>query len=209
MQSEVSAAPPAEPTELAEWLGKGRDVLDDIRSSLHTRYPSDGEEGAEEAEIPPLHGIGIASMAFVPTFLLVFLGLSNVLAPASAPSSTPAPASLGSTDLPSSPASVDRWSASLSEPLATRRVTDISADGAGAPASKLEGEEPKRVRSGSADSESWTRAAAFADGHAAAELSAAMRRKGYRVDIRLEDSATLPWVVWISTSPVSRPRTPK
>ena len=190
--SELSAAPLAESTELAEGLAKGRDVLDDIRSSLDSRHPSEGEE-EPEADLPPLPGAWIAFAAFVPAFLLVFMGLSYVLPPASNPS-TSMTVSLGSTPRQAPlPEDLDKWV-----------VSDVSASSA--LTSKVGGVEPKRVSSVSADSVSWVRAAAFADGHAADELGAAMRGKGYRVDIRLEDSATLPWVVWVSKLPASRPR---
>jgi hypothetical protein len=191
-----SAARPWESTDLAAWLVEGRGLLEDIRTSLDTRYPTESEE-EPEAETPPRRGIGIALAAFVPTFLLVFVGLPYVLSPTSAP---PAPVSVplpSATRLgPSFPVSLDRVAAPLTEFPATL-VSDTWVDGAPALASQRD-VEPMPVRSGSADTGSWARAAAFADDRAAGRLAATMRSHGYRVDLRREDSATLPWVVWIS-----------
>ena len=90
------------------------------------------------------------------------------------------------------------------ELLETWRPNGMGMNDALAPALRREHLEPKPVRSVSADTASWVRAAAFADDGAAARLAASMRGQGYRVDVRREDSATLPWVVWVTKS--SSPR---
>jgi hypothetical protein len=47
----------------------------------------------------------------------------------------------------------------------------------------------------------WTPAAAFADREAANRLANSIRQQGYPVEIRQEQSATRPWVVWIGAQP--------
>jgi hypothetical protein len=47
----------------------------------------------------------------------------------------------------------------------------------------------------------WTPAAAFADREAAARLASSIQQQGYPVEIRQEQSATRPWVVWIGAQP--------
>jgi hypothetical protein len=186
------------------------DLLDDIRSSLDGRYPTESEE-EPEAETPAPRGIRIALAAFVPTFLLVVIGLPHLLAPSSAPPSpTPMPASARSTTMlgPSLPRSMDRSGVPLPDFIETWVVSDTWANAAPALPSKPEGVEPRPVKSVSVDAVSWVRAAAFADNRAATRLAGTMRSQGYRVDLRLEDSTTLPWVVWISKSPASS-RSPK
>lgn len=203
--SRPSAARPGESTDLAECLVEGQRVLEDIHASLDTRYPTESEEeAAAETETPPLRGIRIALALFVPTFLLVIIGLPHLLAPKSTP---PAPVPV-TMPLPSitrlgqtSRASTDLLSPPLSLFHETGAASDTWADGILAPASKPERVEPKPPRS-AADTVSWTRAAAFADDRAATQLAGTMRNQGYRVDLRREDSAALPWVVWISKSPV-------
>jgi hypothetical protein len=199
-----SAASPAEPSELAEWLAQGQDLLEDVRLSLNTRYPveSEAEEDEDlELDTPPLRGIQIALATFVPTFLVVFLGLPYLL-PEAPPSITPETFSADSPRLlsPSAAVSLDRWTAASPELLETWLVNGAWANDAPALAPRRDGFEPKPVKSVSGDTASWARAAAFADERAAARLAASMRSQGYRVDVRQEDSATLPWVVWISKS---------
>ena len=106
---------------------------------------------------------------------------------------------------PSFPRSMDRSRVPLPDFIETWEVSDNAAP---ALPSKPERVEPTPVKSVSVDAVSWVRAAAFADNRAAARLAGTMRSQGYRVDLRLEDSTTLPWVVWISKSPASS-RSPK
>ena len=47
----------------------------------------------------------------------------------------------------------------------------------------------------------WTPAAAFADREAAARLASSIQQQGYPVEIRQDQSATRPWVVWIGAQP--------
>jgi hypothetical protein len=47
----------------------------------------------------------------------------------------------------------------------------------------------------------WTPAAAFADREAANRLANSIQQQGYPVEIRQEQSATRPWVVWIGAQP--------
>lgn len=193
--SPASPATPAEPTELAEWLAEGRDLLDNVRLSLEARYPlgRDEEEEKEEEEdaepgTPLLRGIQIALAAFVPTFLIVFLGLPRLLPEAPAPLSIDEPWAVASPEL------LDTW----------LLPNGIGMNDALALALRREDLAPKPVRPVSADTASWVRAAAFADDAAAARLAASMRGQGYRVDVRREDSATLRWVVWVTKSSSSR-----
>lgn len=201
----LSSAPsPVEPSELAEWLAHGQDLLDDVRLSLDTRYPVESEAEEEEdpeAGTPLLRGIQIALAAFVPTFLVVFLGLPYLL-PQDPSSITPEIFPTDSLRLlsPSAVVSLDRWTAASPELLETWLVNGAWANDAPALAPRRDGLEPKPVKAVSADTASWARAAAFADDGAAARLAASMRSQGYRVDVRREDPATLPWVVWISKS---------
>jgi hypothetical protein len=185
----ASTAGPVEPTELGEWLAPERDLLDDVRLSLEARYPlgSDHEKEEEEGEEAPepgtplLRGIQTALAAFVPTFVVVFLGLPYLLPQAPAPLSRDEPWAVASPELR------ETW---MNDALAL--------------ALRREDLEPKPVRSVAGDTAPWVRAAAFADDGAADRLAASMRSQGYRVDVRREDSATLPWVVWVTKS--SSPR---
>jgi hypothetical protein len=201
--SQPSAARLGGSANLPEWLAKGRGLLEDIRTTLDTRYPTESEEDPD-AETPPWRGIRIAVATFLPTFLLVFIGLPYLLAPTSAPPA-PAPVALplpSTTLLGSSPpVSMAHSAVSLPEFLETRLVSDPGANTDPARVSKPENVEPPPLTSVSADTVSWARAAAFADERAAGRLAATMRSQGYRVDLRREDSATLRWVVWISKSP--------
>ena len=52
-------------------------------------------------------------------------------------------------------------------------------------------------RSTTTKDSSWARAAAFANRDSAERLAASIERQGYAVEVRREDSATGPWVVWI------------
>ena len=198
--SQRSAARRGEWTDRAEWLGDGQGLLEDIRISLDTRYPTESEE-EPEAE-PAVRGIRIALAAFVPTFLLVVIGVPHVLLPNPAPP-PPAPVSVperSTTTLsPSLPESMDRSGVPL--PIETGVVRDTRPSGAPGLPSTPERVEPKPVKSVSADTAPWVRAAAFADKGAAARLAGTMRSQGYRVDLRLEDSAMLRWVVWVNKAP--------
>ena len=206
MESEAvsSAASPVEPSDLAEWLAQGRDLLEDVRLSLDTRYPVESEEEEEEdpeVDTALLRGIQIAIVAFVPTFLVVFLGLPYLLPQVpDSPAITPLTVSPGSPRLlsPSAAMSPERWTAVSPELIETWLVNGTWANDIPALGPQRDSLEPKQVRSASADTASWVRAAAFADEGAAARLAASMRGQGYRVDLRQDDSATLPWVVWIS-----------
>ena len=113
--------------------------------------------------------------------MIVFLGLPYLLPQAPAPLSRDEPWTVASPELH------ETW------------MNDALALAPGAKTSS-------RSRSGpvAADTASWVRAAAFADDAAADRLAASMRSQGYRVDVRREDSATLPWVVWVTKS--SSPR---
>jgi hypothetical protein len=179
--------------------------LDHIRASLDTRYAGEREDDPETAS--SLLGIGIAFSAFVPTFLLIVLGLPYLLAPTSVPVATapdPATLSLLSTAVmdPSSRSdSRDRSAASLSELVETRAVSGSWASPDRARATRPGDDEARPARIPSPDAMSWTRAAAFADDQAAARLARSLRGQGYRVDLRREDGATLPWVVWIGKPP--------
>ena len=51
-----------------------------------------------------------------------------------------------------------------------------------------------------AEDSAWVPAAAFEDNHTAARLASTMRNQGYRVDVRHEDAATRPWVVWVKAN---------
>ena len=179
--------------------------LDHIRASLGTRYTTEREDDPETGT--PLLGIGIAFSAFVPTFLLIVLGLPYLLALTSVPVATapdPATLSLLSTAVmdPSSRSdSRDRSAASLSELVETRAVSGSWASPDRARATRPGDDEARPARIPSPDAMSWTRAAAFADDQAAARLARSLRGQGYRVDLRREDGATLPWVVWTSKPP--------
>lgn len=192
-----------------ETPAQGQDLLEDVRLSLDTRYPVESEEEDEDPEVDtPLHrAIPIALAAFVPTFLVVFLGLPYLLPqPPVPPSIIPATVSPGSPRLPSPSAagSLERWT-TVSPDLLERWLMNAAwANDLPTLAPRREGLEPKPVKSVLAGTASWVRTAAFADDRAAARLAASMRSQGYRVDVRREDFATRPWVVWISKSSPAR-----
>ena len=179
--------------------------LDHVRASLDTRYASEQEDDPETGT--PLLGIGIAFGAFVPTFLLIVIGLPYLLAPIAVPvAAAPDPATLSllSTtvmDRSSKPDPSDRSAASLSELVETRAVSGSWASPDRARTTRPDDDEARPARITSTDAVSWTRAAAFADNQAAARLARSLRGQGYRVDLRREDGATLPWVVWTGKPP--------
>jgi hypothetical protein len=208
-RSQARPARLGESAKLPEWLAGGRGLLEEIRTSLDTRYATEGEE-EPDVETPPWRPIALGLATFVPTFLLVVIGLPYLLVPTAAPPATPGTMPLASTTLlgSSPPASMARSAVPLPEFLETWPLSDKGANSDPAGVSKPESVEPKPLTSVSGDTASWARAAAFADQHAAGRLTATLRKDGYRVDLRREDSATLRWEVWISKSPApSRPPT--
>jgi hypothetical protein len=212
-------------------LGEKRSV-DEIVVSLETRYPTDEDEQAETegrtAFSPlPSHGICVALATFVPTFLAVVIGVPHFLTSALAPHATEprvpvAPPS--ATMAPTETAMPTGWPADLrpvflasSVPSGTEQTGHPAArvDAAPAPPPSRETTElaaspkptaigPKDPTPALAEESAWAPAAAFADNQTAVRLASTMRNQGYRVDVRHEDSATRPWVVWIRPNPENR-----
>lgn len=212
-------------------LGEQR-AVDEIRVSLDTRYPTDEEEPAETEggtafDYLPLPGIWVALATFIPTFLAVVIGVPHVLTSALAPHAAeprvpmaPPSATMALTVS----ASPTGWPADLppvflatSVPSRTEemgRPTTLVAD-APTPRSSLEAPElaasptptasgPKAPTPAPAEDSAWSPAAAFGDNQTAAQLASTMRNQGYRVEVRHEDAAMRPWVVWIKAHPQDR-----
>lgn len=212
-------------------LGEQR-VVDEILVSLEARYPTDEEEQAETEgwtafDYLPSHGIWVALATFIPTFLAVVIGVPHVLTSALAPHATEPRvpgAPLSATMALTASATPTGWPADLrpvflatSVPSGTEemgRPTTL-VDDAPTPRPSLETTElaaspkptaigPKAPKPAPAEDSAWAPAAAFADNQTAARLASTMRNQGYRVDVRHEDSATRPWVVWLKANPQNR-----
>ena len=158
-------------------------VVDEILASLEARYPTHEEEQAEAERWTVLDylfspGIWIALATFVPTLLAVAVGV-----PHSTGWEWRGPAALAD-DAPT-----PRARREASEPVASVETTAIRSTA------------PKPAPAGDS---AWVPAAAISDSKTAARLASAMHNQGYRVDVRREDSATRPWVVWIKASPPDR-----
>ena len=212
-------------------LGEQRGV-DEILVCLEAQYPTDEEEDAETEEwtvLDPLPspGIWIALATFIPTFLAIVIGVPHLLTSAPVPHATeprvPVAPLSATMALPASATSTG-WPADLrpvflatSVPSGTQgsdRLTTI-VDHAPTPRPSLETSElaaslkptaipPEDPKAAPAEDSVWAPAAAFGDNQMAARLASTMRNQGYRVDVRHEESATRPWVVWIKASPQNR-----
>jgi len=207
-------------------LGEQRGV-DEILVSLEARYPS-GEEQTEPEEWAafdylPSHGMWIALATFVPTFLAVVIGVPYVLTSLLAPqtieprvpvaprSATPAlTASATPTGWPAELRPVFVATSGPSGMEETSRpktlVDEAPTPQPGLETAKLAASQPTAIRPKApkpapAEDSAWAPAAAFADNQSAARLASTMRNQGYRVDVRHEDAATRPWVVWIKANP--------
>jgi hypothetical protein len=211
-------------------LGEQRGV-DEIVVSLEARYPTDEEERAKTEgwtafDYLPSHGIWVALATFVPTFLAIVIGVPHVLTSALAPhateprvpvaprsatmaltaSSTPTgwPADLRpvllATPVPSGTEERGRPTTLVAE-AATPRPSLETTDAASPKPTAIG---PNAPRPAPAEDSAWAPAAAFADNQTATRLASTMRDQGYRVDVRHEDSATRPWVVWIKALPPNR-----
>ena len=173
-------------------------VVDEILASLEARYPTHEEEQAEAERWRGLDylfspGIWIALATFVPTLLAVAVGVPHFLA-STPPKAMTAPATPTGWERRRPAAIADdaptpRARRETSEPVASVETTAIRSTA------------PKPTPAGDS---AWTPAAAFSDNKTAARLASAMHNQGYRVDVRREDSATRPWVVWIKASPQDR-----
>jgi cell division septation protein DedD len=200
--------------------------------SLEARYPSDEEEQAETEgrtafDYLPSHGIWVALATFIPTFLAVVIGVPHFLTFALAPhateprvseaplsatmaltaSSTPTglPADLRPVFLaPSVPSGTEERSrpTTLVDEAPTPRPSLETTELAASPKPTAIG--PKAPKPAPAEDSAWAPAAAFADNQTAARLASTMRNQGYRMDVRHEDSATRPWVVWIKANAQNR-----
>ena len=212
-------------------LGEQRGV-DEILVSLEAQDPTDDEEQAETERWTardhlPWHGVCVALATFIPTFLAIVIGVPHFLTPAVAPHATeprvpmaPLPATMG----PIASATSTGWPADL-RPVFLATAVPSGTEGSGRPATlvdnapsprpRLETSElavspkpttilPKDPRPAPAEDSAWAPAAAFADNQTAARLASTMRNHGYRVDVRHEESALRPWVVWIKASPKNR-----
>jgi len=212
-------------------LGEQRGV-DEILISLEARYSSEEEQSETEEwtafDYLPSHGIWIALATFVPTFLAVVIGvpyvLTSVLAPHTIEPRVPVAPRSATTALTAS-ATPTGWPAELRPVfVATSGRSGMEETGrpktlvdeAPTPQPSLETTElaaspkatairPRTPKPAAAEDSAWAPAAAFSDNQTAARLASTMRNQGYRVDVRHEDAATRPWVVWIKANP-QRPK---
>jgi hypothetical protein len=209
-------------------LGEQRGV-DEILVSLEARYSSEEEQSETEEwtafDYLPSPGIWIALVTFVPTFLAVVIGVPHVLTSALAPHTTEPRVPVAPRSATTASATPTGWSADLRPvflatsvpsgreergrpttlvddsptPQPSLETTDLAAS------AKPTAIRPKAPKPAAAEDSAWTPAAAFSDKQTAARLASTMRNQGYRVDVRHEDAATRPWVVWIKANP-QRPR---
>jgi hypothetical protein len=202
-------------------LGEQRGV-DEILASLESRYSSEEEQTETEEwtafDYLPSRGMWIALATFVPTFLAVVIGVPHVLTAALAPHTTEPSVPVASRSATTASAG---WSAdwrpmflatsSPSEMGERGRPTTL-VDDAPTPQPSLETTElaaspkptairPNAPKPAPAEDSAWAPAAAFSDNQTAARFASTMRNEGYRVDVRHEDAATRPWVVWIKANP--------
>jgi cell division septation protein DedD len=188
-------------------LGEQRGV-DEILVSLEARYPSEEEQTEPEEwaafDYLPSHGMWIALATFVPTFLAVVIGvpyvLTSVLAPHTIEPRVPA-APRSATTASATPTG---WSADLRPMFLATSVPSGMETAKLAASPKPPAIRPKAPTPAPAEDSAWAPAAAFADNQSAARLASTMRNQGYRVDVRHEDAATRPWVVWIKANPENR-----
>jgi hypothetical protein len=179
------------------------------------------EPSEEEQTFLPSHGMWIALATFVPTFLAIVIGVPHVLTFALAPHTIEPRVPVGPRSATTASATPTGWSADLrSVFLATSvpsgmegrgRLTPL-VDDALTPQPSLETSDlgasprpaairPKALKPAPAEDSAWAPAAAFSDNQTAARLASTMRNQGYRVDVRHEDAAARPWVVWIKANP--------
>lgn len=173
-------------------------VLDEILAALEARYPTHEEEQAETERWTVLDhlsspGMWIALATFVPTFLAVAFGVPHFLA------STPPRA----VTAPATPTGWEwRGPAALADDAPTPRPSLETRERAASV--ETTAIRPTAAKPAPAGDSAWAPAAAFSDNKTAARLASAMHNQGYRVDVRREDSATRPWVVWIKANPQDR-----
>jgi hypothetical protein len=201
-------------------------VVDEIVVSLEARYPTDEEEQAETEgwrafDYLPSHGIWVALATFIPTFLAIVIGIPHVLTPALVPLATeprvpvaPLSATMASSTPTGWPADPGRGLLATSVPrgMEDRGLLPMTlVDETHTPRPSLRTTElatspkpaaigPKAPKPAPAEDSAWTPAAAFADNRTAAQLASTMRNQGYRVEVRHEDSAARPWVVWVKAN---------
>jgi hypothetical protein len=190
-------------------LGEQRGV-DEILVSLEARYPSEEEQTETEEwtafDYLPSHGMWIALATFVPTFLAVVIGVPHVLTSALAPHTTePRVAVAPPRSAMTASATPTGWSADLRPMFLATSVPRGMETTELAASAKPTAIRPKAPKPAAAEDSAWTPAAAFSDNQTAARLAGTMRNQGYRVDVRHEDAATRPWVVWIKANP-QRPK---
>ena len=201
-------------------LGEQRGV-DEILVSLEARYSSEEEQSETEEwtafDYLPSQAIWTALATFVPTFLAVVIGvpyvLTSVLAPhtieprvpvAPRSATTARTASAPPTGWPaelrpvfvatSGPSGMEETGRPKTTPQPSLETTELAAS---PPPTAIR---PKALKPAPAEDSAWAPAAAFADNQSAARLASTMRNQGYRVDVRHEDAATRPWVVWVKAN---------
>jgi hypothetical protein len=205
--------------------------VDEILVSLEAQYPTDEEEQAETEGWAalghlPAHGIWVALATFIPTFLVIVIGVPHFLTSVLAPHATeprvpvvPLSATVALTaSATSTGGSADLRPAVLATSIpggtgGSGRPTTL-VDDTPTPRPSLETSElaastkptapPKDPKPAPTEDSAWAPAAAFGDNQTAARLASTMHNQGYRVDVRYERSATRPWVVWIKASPQNR-----
>jgi hypothetical protein len=189
-------------------LGEQRGV-DEILVSLEARYPSEEEQTETEEwtafDYLPSHGMWIALATFVPTFLAVVIGVPHVLTSALAPHTTEPRVAVAPRSAMTASATPTGWSADLRPMFLATSVPRGMETAEFAASPKPTAIRPNAPKPAPAEDSAWTPAAAFSDNQTAARLASTMRNQGYRVDVRHEDAATRPWVVWIKANP-QRPK---
>lgn len=155
-----------------------------------------GEPSEEEQTFLPSHGLWIALATFVPTFLAIVIGVPHVLTFALAPNTIDPRVPVVPRSATTASATPTGWSADLRSVFLARSVPS-GMEGRGRPTPLVD----SALKPAPAEDSAWTPAAAFSDNQTAARLASTMRNQGYRVDVRHEDAAARPWVVWIKANP--------
>jgi hypothetical protein len=143
---------------------------------LESEDTEDPEGEGEGAARSPLHGIWIAAATFVPTFLVLFFGISYLAGPPTEP----------------------RSEVSSRMPTGTTMEDADRAPGVPSPSPK------EAPRNAAVPAITWVRGATFPDRDSAERLAAGIEREGYPSRVRRDGTPTAAWVVWIAKHPKGR-----
>jgi hypothetical protein len=194
--------------QVGPW-GSPRQLQDETQDDL----PLEDEEPEEVARRGASHGICIAAVTFVPTFLATYFGIAYL---AALPMGTRFPAGLKndpqsvmSARTPDRDLVATPWQAQapMKEALGNA-ATPAPAIPRPAPRPtraqvEPKAAQPKRSASIVTKHDAWVRGTAFPDRDSAERLAASIERQGYPAKVRRGDTPNSPWVVWIGKHPTA------